>query len=1129
VPIAELDNFRPWTSTGGDEVSETTFDAVTGAWSRASLEPLIAQELARARRNGEPCAVFLFDVDFFKTVNDVYGHQRGDETLRQIADRIIGALRSDDTLFRYGGDEFVVLLPGVPASHAVAQAISLTAQIRDTPFPGEPPLNMSISLGVATYPADGTDVASLLLVADRRNYLAKHRGRGGAVADDAPAEVEASSSRLWERDIALAGTHHFLTALLAQRYGALCVTGQPGAGHTRFMQEVRRLAGLRGYSVLDVVEDARAAPPSGPTLLLADVGEVTAVPELLARWGAAMPAVLGVAFACTTSSSVLPGDMPVLATVEVAPWSPATIRIWLRSVLRGEPTDPLTSWIVRQSGGLPAAAARELEGLRERGGLVSDGAGSWSVRPAMVGRASRRVALPSTVSSLVGRGPEHSRVAVLLRSGRLVTLIGPGGVGKTRLSLAIAESMADDFEDGAVFVALTDTTTSDEALKALAAALDVDQIPGVPLLDEIAERLADQSLLLVLDNLEQVREVAPAFGRLLSAAPALTILATSREALDIYGEQVYRVPPLPLADLPSLPRGAEGVALALERSPAVALFDQRARAARDDFRLSADTLAPVAELCRRLDGLPLAIELAAARIVALEPAELLEHLGHHLDTLGGGPSDRAERQQTLRGAIDWSVALLDDDTQLLFEAVGVFTGGCRLAAAEAVAGNPDPAGGAAPAAGTGRVAEQLVALVAKSLLTVGTDPDGEPRYRMLETIRAYAAARLAERGAEPVRDRHRAHFVALALAAAAGMAGPDQARWTERIDREYPNLRTAMVGALERGDDAARDLCLGLWRYWRRGAHLSQGRRWIDETLSGLRGAAREELLYPAAVLAATQDDDAAATRLGLECLQLAEAGGNRETTARARNILGVAAMRAGRFAEAAEHFGFGLELWRELDQPQGTATALGNLSKLALLEGRTTAAAEYIHECLALERSTGNSAGVLLGLECLGEILLARGDLVAARITAAEALALSVELGDIFGEATALHQQALIAREAGEFGAARELFAAALVRRYEVGDREDLAVSFDCLAEVIADTEPERAIRLLAAAESLHQARRIGALPDSGGRREATQEALRRAVGDQVFAAAWRSGRRASLESIVAESAPAVADGFTG
>jgi tetratricopeptide (TPR) repeat protein len=303
----------------------------------------------------------------------------------------------------------------------------------------------------------------------------------------------------------------------------------------------------------------------------------------------------------------------------------------------------------------------------------------------------------------------------------------------------------------------------------------------------------------------------------------------------------------------------------------------------------------------------------------------------------------------------------------------------------------------------------------------------------------------------------------------------------------------------------------------------------MDETLSGLRGAAREDLLYPAAVLAATQDDDAAATRLGLECLQLAQAGGNRETTARARNILGVAAMRAGRFGEAAEHFGFGLELWRELDQPHGTATALGNLSKLALLEGRTTAAADYIHECLALERSTGNSAGVLLGLECLGEILLARGDLAAARITAAEALALSVELGDIFGEATALHQQALIAREAGELGAARELFAAALVRRYEVGDREDLAVSFDCLAEVIADTEPERAIRLLAAAENLHQARRTGALPDSGGRREATREALRSAVGDPVFAAAWRSGRRASLDAIVAESAPAVADGFTG
>jgi predicted ATPase len=817
--------------------------------------------------------------------------------------------------------------------------------------------------------------------------------------------------------------------------------------------------------------------------------------------------------------------VPVLATVEIAPWSAATTRIWLRSVLRGEPSDTLTSWIVRQSGGLPAAAVQELDKLRERDGIVSDGTGGWSVRPSMVGRASRRVALPSTVSSLVGRGPEHTRVAQLLRSGRLVTLTGPGGVGKTRLALAVAESVADDFEDGAVFVALADTTTSDEALRALAAALDVEQIPGVPLFDEIAERLAEQSLLVVLDNLEQVQEAAPAFGRLLSAAPALTILATSREALDIYGEQIYRVPPLPLADLASLPHGAEGVALALERSPAVALFDQRARAARDDFRLSAATLVPVAELCRRLDGLPLAIELAAARIVALEPAELLEHLVHHLDTLGGGPRDRSQRQQTLRGAIDWSVTLLDDDTQRLFEAFGVLAGGGRVAAATALIADAEATEGAA----TDTVARQLVVLVAKSLLTVEADPDGEPRYRMLETIRAYAVARLAERGAEPVKDRHRAHFAALALAAGDGMAGPDQAGWKDHLDREYANLRTAMIWALERGDRAARDLCLGLWRYWRGGAHLSQGRQWMDETLACLDDGHREDLLYPAAVLAATQDDDAAAARLGLECLRLAQAQGNRETTARARNILGVAAMRAGRLAEAAEHFEYGLELWRELDQPQGTATALGNLSKLALREGRTGAAAEYINECLALERSTGNSAGVLLGLECQGEILLARGDLAAARINAAEAFELSVELGDIFGEAAALHHQALIAREAGERGAAQELFAAALVRRHEVGDREDLAVSFDCLAEVIADAEPERAIRLLAAAENLRQARRITPPPGSGDRRQATLEALRHTVGSAAFAAAWRSGRTASLDAIVAESAPPATAGITG
>ncbi|MDT4986827.1 MAG: hypothetical protein QOI74_921, partial [Micromonosporaceae bacterium] len=1022
-------------------MNEMPFDVVTGTWSRAALRPRLVQEIARARQATRPCSVFLFDVDFFKTVNDVYGHQRGDAALRQIADRVTATIRAEDTLFRFGGDEFVVLLPDTDAHGAVQVALRLTEEVRTRPFAGQPPLHLSVSLGVATYPRDGADEAALLRVADRRNYLAKHRGRGGAVADDAETAAAVGSSRLWERDTALAGTHHFLTRLDALRRGALRVTGPPGAGHTRFLQEVHRLAVLRGFTVVPVAGAAPLVAPDGPTMLIADVDGTAAVTAMLASWESAggLPDVLGAVYATTGGTTALPADLPELDTVDLPPWSPATQRIWLRSELLGEPSDHLVDWIARQSGGLPAASARELARLRQRNSLVGDGAGGWTLPPELLGRPGRQIRLPASLNALVGRADEQARVVDLLRGCRLVTLVGPGGIGKTRLSLAVAAAAADHFDDGTVFVAMADSTTADEVVRALATVLDVEEVPGQPLLEDVIEQLADASLLLVLDNMEQALDAAPVLGQLLSAAPGVAALATSREALAVYGEHVYRVPPLSLPDLDTLPAGADGVAMALAGSPALALFDQRARAASQDFRLDSETLAPVVALCRRLDGLPLAIELAAARTVALDPSRLLEHLGRHLESLGGGPRDRPERQQTLRGAIDWSVALLDADAQRLFETVGVFTGGATPTAVAAVV--------EANAADDRAVREKTVArglesLAAKSLITVDTDPDGEPRYRMLETIRAYAVARLAEGDQVGVRDRHRDHFARFTDDAVEGMAGPDQAVWSDTITREYANLRTAIGWSLESGAvDAAERICLGLWRYWRHGTQLSEGRRWLDRVLTGPGGAdeRRAELLYTAAALAATQDDDAAATRYGEECLQLTETTVDRQGTAQARNILGVAAMRAGRFDEATEHFSYGLQVWRELDQPHGTAIALGNLAKLCLRQGQTDDAANHIHHCLELERAAGNSSGVLLGLECLGEILLAQDDLAAAARVADETLTLSRDLGDVFGEAAALHQQGLIARSAGDPDTARALFGAALLRRHQVGDREDL------------------------------------------------------------------------------------------
>jgi diguanylate cyclase (GGDEF)-like protein len=1098
----------------------TISDALTGAYSRALLGPRMAEELSRAARSNAGCAVFLFDVDYFKSVNDAYGHARGDEVLCQIVQRTSDLLRSYDVLFRYGGDEFVLLLPDTAQADAVRVALRLVEGIKGTPFAGDPPLNVSVSLGVATFPEDGTGPETLLAVADRRNYLAKQRGRGCAVADDATDEsARSTSSRMLERDLPMAAAHHFLTRLLADRRGALRVHGEPGAGHTRFLEDVARAARLRGFTVVDGPTGADEPPADGDkgVLVIADRG--AAVPEVPDHDGP-----FGLVWAALGARDECPAPtLPVVDSVELLGWSPAALRVWLRSEVHGEPTPSLVEWVHARSGGLPARAQRETDRLRASGGLIRAESGAWTLAPHVLARARRpRPRLPESLTELIGRQAETAQVANVLAERRLVTLVGPGGIGKTRLSLAVAGAVADDFADGAVFVPLADATSAALVVSALAQALDVAAVPGQALLDTVREHLVDTSTLLVLDNFEQVLDAATLVSDLLAAAPGVKVLVSSRERLDLYGEQAYPVPPLGLPEPAHVRPGPEGVARALAASPALALFNTRARAAAYGFTLGPQDLVPTIELCRRLDGLPLAIELAASRSDTLSPAEMLAQLAQRLDLPGEGPRNLPARQRTLRGAIDWSVDLLAPAERELFTRLGAFAGGFRLDAVAALDGSTDAED----------VAKRLGVLVDKSLVYAEPDGEGDARYATLETIRAYALHRLSTEGtASGVYARHADHFATFAERAGGELIGPGQARWAGRVEREYQNLRVAFRRAREVGsDEMAARITLGLWRFWRAGNHIGEGREWLVELLDGADpappDATRARLLHAAAVLAGAQDDHQTAFPQAYESMVLAKRVGDALTTAAASNALGISALAAGHVADARRHFEVSLSIWTDHDATLGMAIAHGNLTKVALRLGDLDAASDHASRCLALDRRQGNTRGIMLGLICLGEIHLGRGDAPGARGHLDEALALGRELGDVFGEAWALHLLGEAARHDGDHVEARRLVGSALALRRDVGDRENLAISLEALGGLLVPDAPDLAARLFGAAEAV---RTRYQLPVPGGAQDgrwATIDQLHSVSGVDAVAAAWNYGATSPLDAVIDEALTRIADG---
>jgi predicted ATPase/DNA-binding CsgD family transcriptional regulator len=716
---------------------------------------------------------------------------------------------------------------------------------------------------------------------------------------------------------------------------------------------------------------------------------------------------------------------------------------------------------------------------------------------------------------------------LLLRPGvRLLSMTGPPGIGKTRLSIEAAARLVDNFSDGVWFISLAPITDPALVASAIAQALGLKESGARPLSESLTEHLLDKQMLLLLDNFEQVVEAAPLVAEMLAAAPGIKVLVTSREVLHVRGEQDFPVPPLALPPQGAKDfQGGEEPPLSYDRLTqyeSVQLFTQRASEAKLDFTLAPENAQAVAEICRRLDGLPLAIELAAARVKVLPPQAMLERLApaskyaSSLQLLTGGARDLPARQQTLRSAIEWSYDLLNEKEKRLFRRMAVFRGGCTLAAIEGVcnAGKDldfEPLDGVA-------------SLLDKSLLKQEMGEEADPRFFMLETILEYAGEKLRESREEAaVRRQHALYFAKFAEHVQPLLVSSEYEVWLARMDTEHDNIRAALQWTLAPEGDArvGLQLAASLRHFWSIHSYYHEASEWLHKVLARPgaqeRTALRGMALAGAGAVAYMMSDYASSRSLYEESLALFRELGDKQGIAEALDGLGEIATEVGDYETAVPLLEEFLALNLELGDKRGIANSLIQLGWAALRPGDYTLAVARLEEALRLLRQLGDVPNSALALAGLGEIALRQGNYERATTLLEESLAIRRKLGHKWGISVCLGSLGWVALRRGDYEQATRTLVESLLVRQTIGDKGGIAWCLEKLAEAAsAQQNARRAARLYGAASALRQ--RIGSVVDPAdvpeyGRNLAE---VRAKLDEATWQRAWGEGQAMTMEAAI-------------